>query len=371
MKNKKILVFMVFLFLLNNSFVNAEPLIEIGIGDNWVYEYSDDSDFKTYKGEIITCNVTDTMYVPSYNEELTEMKVNKIVYNHIIDEYKINSFSNKTIKISNMGILGGYADLYLSFNNPKEDTILKTSRGNILYKRVTVFDLSLKVENIFYNNSFYNKSYSYTINNVEFTEESSNPSIIETIATGSVQINKRRFQIDKRYFINDFINENETLSINNIAFYIEERYEASNEFKYQNKNCRNISITQKRIVIEMIDLIGESKGVTNNWGVFSDYELPMITYKENWIYSYDIGLPLYIDKIKTDLTKQSLSYDTNKQVDISPKVIMKLIGFDIQNALIDDLTPSQLSNFYFWSSIFMIIVVIVTVAVTYVVTKNK
>jgi len=361
MKNKKILIFIVFLFLLNNSFVNAKPLIEIEIGDNWIYEYSDNSILKTYKEKIITCNVTDTMYVPSYNEESTEMKVNEIVYNQIIDEYKINSFSNTTIKISNMGILRGHADLYLSFNNPKEDIILKTSRGNILYKRITTFDLSLKVENIFYNNSFYNKSYSYTINNVKFTEESSNPSIIETIATGSVQINKRRFQIDKSYIINDFINETETLSISNIAFYIEERYEASNEFKYQNKNCRNISMTQKRIVIEIIDLIGESKGITNNWGIFSDYELPITTYKEDWIYSYDIGLPLKI--VYTPITVNSqlkMTYLPNK----NPINEYTLIDANIKNSNYN-FNPTTITPISFFISLLTLI------STSYILIKRK
>jgi len=359
-KNKGLYLLLI-LFILNVGIVNAQPLVQIEEGDNWIYEYNSVSNNKVLKSELVVCNVTNYIYYGGTNDKI---RLNNLYISKIIDTFNsIDILYNKIIIKENDT---NYLSFTINSLNYINDTIYKTARGNLNYLRETYFNSSIDLFNIVLNNNTYND---VTINGIFYIKEMyQDPTFIEVLSTGIVKDVTIDIAINGDFYV-PYLNKTMNLYLYTVKTL---RFESSNEFIYNNKNCRNLTIVPLSHEIYDINLFDD-----NYERLFYNNEMYKINivnnYKENWIYSYDVGLPLYIDKIKTDVTKQLLDYNTNKQVDISPKVIMKLIDFDIQNALINGLGENEtnIPNFYFWSSIFMIIVVIVTVAVTYVVTKNK
>jgi len=339
-KKINIFTFFIILFLVNIIIVKvtAEPIVEILVGDEWTYDVNDTSNVlnaKEYDTKTVKFNVVNISYIEG--EKNTEMKVNEINSSLTVDEYKIYKFNIKfTIEEVSINSKGDTATIELTFFNPINDIIYKTSRGNILYKRITIFNLNITATDITYAGKSY-PDYNTTIEGIKMIELCSNPSIIETVSTGVVQTNSRIIQIEKNMdniiYIDSFIGKKTQLKISEMKFVIEERYESSNIFSYDNKDCRNITITTKEAYIEDLLLTGDTEFWSlQNLGRINSNK---ITYnKENWIYSYDIGLPLYIDKIYDTTNTKYISIYNEKEINILPlpRLTMKLIDFNIQNS---------------------------------------
>jgi len=332
-KLKLITVILISIFVISSINSTAKILLEIELGDSWTYKVTTDTIGTTYSTttETVVFNVTDIDYLPAIDEQSEEMKVNRIKSNKTVDNFKVYNF-NVEIDIKEISIWKGSARLSILFSNPSDDYIYKSSRGNILYNRLTNFTLNITLTDIIYNNTKYN-DYTFQIDNLRMIEECSNPSIVETISTGTVQINKRSFTLYHEnslddYFIDGIINETEIMDLEQIKFVIEERYEASNDYLFEDKNCRNITITPLKAYVEDIFICGHD----NYWVIeYGDVNIPII--QETWIYTYDIGLPLVIEEnLLSSTVNKILSTNKETNVDTGYNKIMKLIDFDIQNS---------------------------------------
>jgi len=335
-KKKSIIIILMIVLPLLGINSNAEPLIEISKGDNWLYniQYNTNSNYKaTESNEIVVFNVTDIDYLPALDNEDEEMKVNKIESNKTIDEYKVYEFNSKIIDMKEQSGKDATLQMKINFYNPIDDQIYKSSRGNILYKRMTNFSLNISFIDIIYNGNRINDTI-ISLTNVNVIEECSNPSIVETIATGTVQTNKRTFVLnpyDDYYIDNGIINDG-SMKVITFKLSIEERYEASNEFILNDVRCRNITITTTDMYIEEITFGSFSEG---DYGVPIEYwsvgylPIDFISFKEIWTYTYEIGLPLSIEKTLSTPSFNDVKLSTTYKL---PKLIMKLIDFDIQNS---------------------------------------
>jgi len=332
-KLKLITVILISIFVISSINSTAKILLEIELGDSWTYKVTTDTIGTIYSTttETVVFNVTDIDYLPAIDEQSEEMKVNRIKSNKTVDNFKVYNF-NVEIDIKEISIWKGSARLSILFSNPSDDYIYKSSRGNILYNRLTNFTLNITLTDIIYNNTKYN-DYTFQIDNLRMIEECSNPSIVETISTGTVQINKRSFTLYHEnslddYFIDGIINETEIMDLEQIKFVIEERYEASNDYLFEDKNCRNITITPLKAYVEDIFICGHD----NYWVIeYGDVNIPII--QETWIYTYDIGLPLVIEEnLLSSTVNKILSTNKETNVDTGYNKIMKLIDFDIQNS---------------------------------------
>ena len=287
MKRLITLLIITSILLLPTQQIQSSILIQIEVGDSWVYNISgvgdvdfdaSDLDYIEYGSEQLRVNkILSTVFVEhlKFFEVLTD--------NYLVD---IETFSDDTVGEATMRFVGGGID---------DVAVWRTSRGNLLYNMQINGSLVIQFSDISYNGTDY-PNYQVSVD-VTLNEWSSNPEIIETVATGIVKISTRTIEIEGIIEDTDFLNFG--LGVRDIpffiSFYFEERYEASDGFIYEETNCRNITVTPLEgfLAYEYMDYTADTYIDAHTFN--GPISLGTISnFKEDWIYAYDAGLPLEI-----------------------------------------------------------------------------
>jgi hypothetical protein len=297
------LFFIISLFISIN--VNAIPLIQIEIGDTWSYSIN------TPISEIVNFTVISYDYAGSGSDQV---RINKIESTKIVDPLLAEMYQQEKMFFRGLSTGGGNLTLKLELLNIINDTIYKTSRGNIPFKRDTYANVSFQFIDVNYNDTFLG-NFTY-INEVYFEQISDNPTIIETVSTGVVKINKVKIYTETN--LEDFLSLGSTVI--DLDMELEERYEASDEFVYLNQTCRNITITPLSSTMTNLEIGG-------GWYGFPDRVAVNLTVgEEDWIYGYDLGLPLRIER------KANLPSELKYSIEELDSIKMEIINFDIENS---------------------------------------
>lgn len=321
---KKITLCIILVFLLTQT-THGNTLILIEVGDTWTYDVGG-------KGEI-SFEAKSKAYIPYDIEE--EVRVNEISFSEKVDILNIKFIEgtyNLTIFATSPTNINGSANLEIAFGKVFNDVIYRTARGYILYKRVTLVETNFSFTDILINEELQTPYQETT--NITITELCTNGEIIETISTGSTEVNERTFDGGYGYI-------NETVSF---GFYatITERYEVSNVFTYQATECVNLTIEPIDAKLELYFHTGD---YLFDLGGYILPPVPAVNqgYPEDWIYSFDAGLPLEMVKHAKVVSQSS----TLKQV-VSEPITMKLVAMDLINSDFVLSTSTETTNVSIW-----------------------
>lgn len=296
--------------------VEAEILIQIEDGDSWVYAITASP----------TINVSFEVVDIDYLGEAEDLvRVNKIIANDTIDTPKISSIATLPILVNcSYDEFLGSADLTMVIENIVSDIVWKTARGNILYLRETVVNTTLHFIDIVFNGT--SRTNWQTTILLTFSEEISNPTIIEPLSTGTVKLNSRTIVVEGLIKNVDFLDLG--IETNDIEILIEfdetERYEASDLFTYLNTTCRNLTIRPLETIMTKAYFVSEIYSFrTSNIDLVST-----LGATEDWIYSFDAGLPLLVVE-----EKEAVALSKDITIDAIETIrILELIDLDLINS---------------------------------------
>jgi len=272
-KNKFFVLFIVSM-LLSQIMVNGEVLVEIEVGDDWSYIIKNDvkqlNDVSLLLSDDTTIiyNVTSRKFLGS----VEQIPINIITQNNYdIENGLILEIINKEFFVS--------ANTNISLSNFIITNIVTngyTARGNLPfeYKVTGTVDLkynSTKIDNL----------------SIMFYRTFSNIEIIKTISTGYAYETMEYYNV----FINGSVTKDTILELR-LLIKIKERFYSTNSFVYDNQECKNITIETLYIKQENHFSI---KNDSYNFLSFFNIQITL-ERNENWVYSFDVGLPLLIER---------------------------------------------------------------------------
>ena len=264
----------------------GEPLILIDLNDRWTYEVTLPSGELSLNQIVTEVNFT-VEAVDYIGEGETQVRVNEINSTTVVDPILAMALEEGPFLIVEDMLSDSNATISIDIKTIIADSIFKTARGNLPFKRVTTVIADINITNIKYGSNYL--PYYNVTKGLTFTQLSSNPTTIETFSTGTVKLNT--INVKTQTFLTDFMNETARLDIN---LQFDERFEASDNFIYNDTTCRNITVTALQARIQ--DLVIVSQNASNYFAWQSHTVILDNRGDEEWVYAYDAGLPLIVEK---------------------------------------------------------------------------
>jgi len=300
------------LLLLPMLNTQAEILIEVKVGDSWVYSENTYAQYlnKNYVRTVekINYTVNGREYYPINDEEyLPANNVTQSKYINLFDEMfnsvSIN-FGNETDNIN--------AYLRYTLKETREMNNYYTARGSFNFRREIKY--IGKIESTLYNGTVELKS-THTFTNLD---------MMKTLVTGNAYKSQEMFiiscnpvEIDEEYEFSF-----------KIMYTIELLFTSSDKFIYNERECRNMTIQTSRVILNVASIQIVDKHNISNTIQYSIENLPF-SFKRNekWIYSYSIGIPLLI---KQNFSSSSTIGKQIRTAFLDRKLILE--KYDIKNA---------------------------------------
>jgi hypothetical protein len=263
----------------------AEPLILIELNDSWTYDVTSNG---LGLEQIVAEEVNFTVEAVDYiGEGDTQMRVNEIDSTKVVDSILAMKLEEKGFEIVEDMYNDSSAMVYIDIISIISDTVYKTSRGNLPFKRITSLVVNISIIDIRVGEDYF-PDYNVT-KGIVFTQLSSNPTTIETFSTGTVKLNT--IDITAHTTFSDFFNETANVYFN---LQFDERFEASDNFIYEDTTCRNITVTSLGARIQDFQIQSSN---THNFYQWQSHTVSFnILGNEEWVYAYDAGLPLVVEK---------------------------------------------------------------------------
>jgi len=280
--SKKVL-FLILLFFVIPVSVRSEVLIHIEVGDSWVYTVETSSD--TQNVQTVNFTVVSFSYMGS---SLDKIRVNKIQSDLVIESFFFEYYLNRPYTV-----IDNYynSSLTITLDNFSiiSDTIYKTARGNLLFNRTSDLNISVTLTDVIIQNERCNDTTAYIIAKVR--EQTTNPTIIEPLSTGVVKSSQKEVILEGKMFISEL-----KMTFDMFFYaYNQELYEASNEFIFKDQKVRNLTITRDEFIFSGISMFAEDSDysfISEEW----DISIGEFKTVEDWIFSFDVGLPLEVVK---------------------------------------------------------------------------
>lgn len=295
------------------QYSQAEPLLQIDVGDEWVYEVTLESQgFKQIEKENVTFSVENVEYIGN----VEQVRVNKIVSDKIVDPFLFEEYEGF---ITPFDEDDGTMNITFDVQTIWDDNIYRTARGNVIYKRETTALVNISCTDIIIDDLPY-EDFDVLVNTT-LTEVSDNPAIIETVSTGTVQVNHKTLIFDQISF--DFY-EFGTVNLM-LSYEVTERCEATDTYFNEmfNTTCRNVTYTS----IEDRVSNGRLSNVNISIAAQDDVYYNVLQYHEDWVYSFDAGVPLTVEHTSsTSIVKYALEQQQPEDI------YMQLIALSIANS---------------------------------------
>lgn len=289
-KTLTIAVIALVLLLPTQQVQSQSALILIELGDEWQYDVTEIGlvDFKVESYD--------------YMGTETQVRINEINSTYLVDPTNLEELSREYPINAAYTDFTGSATVEVTYGEVYEDILYKTARGNIPYYRVMLVNTTLNFTNIDYNGTAINEY--YTSINCSITITSSNPQIIETVATGTVQLNTKSVVVEGT-ITDDFMDAGYGVRDTNVQliYSLVDRYEASDPYTFKTVECRNMSIEPISATLDTINFYDDN----GYWWEFLHFMFPLYAgITEDWVYAYDVGLPFEIvqDLVAVELTAQ-------------------------------------------------------------------
>jgi len=332
MKTKitKIFTFIVGVIIISSTFssVTARPLVQIEVGDEWTYEVSYPSGGNGINKLLIE-NVTYTVDGYDYDGNGDDqIRINKIAETKVLDVPIMKYVEGEVIYLRNSFIhYTGGIEVTFTLGKEIRNVIYRTARGNLPYKRETTLPVNLTLINIDWNGTLL-PPVSHVIKTT-IVERANNPTIIETVSTGVVKLNN--FIVEVHFQVDNLLGIEGTPADIFMAIHLTQRYESSNTFTYKETTCRNVSITPLSYQVAYLEICSTNDSLPFIFTMDDETNIQTTIDIEDWVYSYDAGLPLEVVKYPVSLstTRNGIKKALDRESD---SLTMKLIKLDVMNA---------------------------------------